>query len=87
MNVREPGLRLPTVPLELCNGTVTEKPPRSPWLSWYTNDELSRAVITVNVVVLPTFVGKDCGTVLTTPLGPTTTKPDGVSVTVLEPLV
>jgi hypothetical protein len=85
VKLSEAGLTLPTVPFELDNGTVTENPPRSPWVSWYTNDGSSRPVMTVKVVVFPTLLGKLATP--TTPVGPVITKPEGVSVTVPEPLV
>src|ERR1019366_1229997 len=86
VNVTEAGLTLPTVVFELDKGTATEKPPRSPWFSWYTNVVgSSRPVMTVKGVVFPTLVGKLATP--TTPVGPVITKPEGVSVTVPEPLV
>src|ERR1035441_6110751 len=85
VTVTEAGLTLPTTVFELDKGTATEKPPRSPCVSWYTNVGSSRPAITVKVVVLPTLVGNLAPP--TTPVGPVITKPEGVSVTVPEPLV
>src|SRR5437588_4647941 len=75
---------VPTVVLELLTGTVAGEPPRSGCTSAKLKFASSRAANTVMVVPSPWLVEK-LGTPI--PLGPASTKPDGVKVMVATPLV